>query len=89
MKSTFKNHTEASFCDYLLSRGYAQSTALHYIVRLRRIKSLDQLVQDNLSPYISDYETGTHKMENARAHKAISSALKRLQAYQNHKGIIV
>lgn len=75
----FENSTEARFYDYLLSRGYAKSTAADYIRRLRKIKSLDLLVNENLDALIADYESGANANANARSHKAYSCALKRLK----------
>ena len=84
---SFRNHTETGFYDYLLSRGYAESTARHYIVKLRQLDELDKLIQQPLDPFISQQETGACKDANIRGHKATSCALKRFREYQAHRGI--
>ena len=85
----FRNQTERTFCEYLLSRQYAKNTVRHYIAKLRRIKPLNQLVQEALDPYIADYETGANENANKRSHNDTSNALKRFREHQAHLGITV
>ena len=86
----FDNNTERAFYDYTLSTGkYKESTVWHYILRLRKIESMDTLVLNNLDPIIADYETGSQIEMNRSCHNAYSCALKRLQEYQEAKGIVV
>lgn len=74
--------TEAAFYDYLLSRGYAKSTSLDYVRRIRKIGAIDTMVNQNLDPYIADYTTGSHEDFNHQNHNTYSNALKRLQEMQ-------
>ena len=90
MKRNFDNHTEAGFYDYMMShRDYKESTVWDYIKRLRKIESMDTLFSKNLDPYITDYEAGNHSDMNAICHNAFSCALKRLQEYQEYRGIVI
>lgn len=89
MKRNFKNNVELGFYDYLVSSGYKESTAYHYITRCRKVKPLDVLVIENLDNYIDDYENGTKRDINVSSHAAYSNALKRLREYQSYKGIVV
>ena len=86
----FLNSTEAGFYDYMLShKHYKDSTVLDYIRRIRKIESMDTLVYKDLTLYIDDFETGTHRNMNAASHNAYSCALKRLKEYQTYKDIVV
>ena len=90
MKSKFENRTEAGFYDYMMSRrDYKESTVWDYIKRIRKIESMDTLINKNLDPFIKDYEDGTHESMNSTCHNAYSCALKRLKEYQEYRGIIV
>lgn len=90
MKSKFVNRTEAGFYDYMMShRHYKESTVLDYIKRIRKIESMDTLINKNLDPFIKDFETGTHENMNSTCHNAYSCALKHLQEYQEYRGIVV
>ena len=73
---------ERSFLRYLQSTGYPDSTASCYVRRLRSIKALDQLMGENLDPYIAAYETGSRKHINALSHNTYSCALKRFRQFQ-------
>ena len=73
---------EGMFYDYLLSHGYARSTAKDYVYRLRKIESVDTLVSKDLTPYIEDYTIGAHENFDKDHHRAYSNALKRLQEMQ-------
>ena len=77
----FKNDVEGRFFDFMLSKGYARSTAAAYIRCLRRIKSMDVLMGENLDDYINDYEKGSNENLNKRSHNAYSCALKRFKEY--------
>lgn len=81
MVMKFKNNIEADFFDYLLSKGYAQRAATSYVRCLRRIKSVDVLIKENLADYITDYEKGANENLNKKAHNAYSCALKRFKEY--------
>lgn len=90
MKRTFENRTEAGFYDYFLSSNkYKESAVWAYILRIRKIESMNTLVNKDLDPYIADYEHGMHKDLNSQNHNAYSCALKRLQEYQRTHGIVV
>ena len=90
MVRKFNNDTEGAFYDYTLSRmKYRESTVWHYILRLRKIESMDTLVYKNLDPFIADYTSGAHEVVNLKCHNAYSSALKRFQEFQEAKGIAV
>ena len=90
MKSKFENQTEAGFYDYMLSqRRYKESTVWDYIKRIRKIESMDTLINKSLDPFINDFEDGAHETMNSTCHNAYSCALKRLQEYQRYRGIIV
>ena len=84
----FENSTERGFCEYLISQGYAFSTAMDYIRRLRRITSLDKLINQNLDGLIASFENGIHKALNERSHNAHSCALKRFKEYGIRIGVI-
>ena len=77
------NATESGFHDYLLNNGYARTTCADYIHRLRNIKPLDQLIDEDLDDYICEYENGSLKDFNNKKHKAPSSALKRFKEFKN------
>ncbi len=86
---TLKNFTERSFSDYMMSKKpYRKSTVGHYIVRMRRIKPLDELVHDNLDAHIADYETGANSAINHSSHNVYSCALRHFKDYKEHVGII-
>lgn len=84
----FVNNTERGFFEFLMSRGYAASSARDYIRRMRRIRPLDELIRENLDVRIADYETGSHEDMNNRVHHAYSCALKRLREYAERIGLI-
>lgn len=81
--SSFKNHTEYSFFDYMIKRcKLKESTVKHYISRLRKIKPLNELIVEDLDKYIADYVNGSMKEINRSSHGAYSCALKRLAEYK-------
>lgn len=89
MRTKFINHTEAGFYDYMMShRNYKESTVMDYIRRIRKIESMDILINKNIDPYIKDFEKGSNETMNSTCHNAYSCALKRLQEYQDYRGII-
>ena len=74
--------TESAFYDYLMSRGYARTTIILYVSRLRKVGDIHTLLHTNLDPLIADYKTGAHANLNKEAHGAFSCALQRLQEWQ-------
>jgi len=89
MTREFNNTAESGFYDYLLTRGYQESTAWHYIQRIRIVAPLDQILGADIDRYIAEYETGAHAECNVKSHKAYSNALKRLREYMVHKGLLI
>ena len=87
-KLKFINHKEGSFFDYLLCKGYKDSSAMHYIRRLRTIDNIDTLLE-NIDFYIDDYENGSNKSINTSSHTAYSCALKRLKECALNRGWII
>ena len=63
-------------------KPYRKSTVGHYIVRMRRIKPLDELVHDNLDAHIADYETGANSAINHSSHNVYSCALRHFKVYR-------
>ena len=63
-------------------KPYKKSTVGHYIVRMRRIKPLDELVHDNLDAHIADYETGANSAINHSSHNVYSCALRHFKDYR-------
>lgn len=85
----FNNRTEMGFYDYMGSHtSRKESTIWSYILRLRRVKSLDVLITEDIDSHIADYESGSMKTENERSHSAYSCALKHFKGYMIYKGII-
>ena len=82
----FENHTEKSFYDFMLSSGRLLETASwSYVNRLRGIRSLDVLENENIDFHISNYTTGPMAGVNRKNHGAYSSALKWFKRYVQSK----
>ena len=80
--------TERSFFDHLKSTTkLAESSIVHYIVRLRRIGDMDQLLTQDIDALIDEYETGAHKVENNNSHGAFSCGLKHLGGFKLSLGL--
>lgn len=82
MKTKDATPVERSFLRYLQSTGYPDSTALCYVRRLRSIKAPEQLMGEDLDPYIATYETGRCKHINVLSHRTYSCALKKFRQFQ-------
>lgn len=80
----FANQTEHAFYDYMTA-NLKDSSAGHYIMRLRTIKPLDILVQKDLDPYIAACEAGSYKKVDGTSHGAYSAALKHFRHFQESR----
>jgi hypothetical protein len=85
----FKDQTERAVYDYMCCHTTTEEASVwSYILRLRSIKPLDELICEDIDAHINAYVTGSMKAKNEKCHSAYSCALKHLKKYMQYKGLV-